>query len=177
MTRRGWLTLALGVLTSVVTGFGLTLTSEVIAAVVGTAAAIGAVVYASSTAGYLVLVVAVMGLAVPSERPPAWQVVLVAGAVTGFLLVPELDRTGLTAGLAAVAGLPLAGAATVLAQHVGRGSGAYLGGLAALIVALLLSVRPAMRAPRRPLPPRPHRSLRRGTSPRAILRSGPTMER
>jgi MFS family permease len=172
MNARSWAILGFGALTAVVAGFGLTLTSEIIAAIVGTAAATVAVVYASSAAGYVVLAVAIVGLAVPSERPPAWQVLLVAGAVAGFVLAPELDRSGLTAGFAAAAGIPLAGAATVLAQHVGRGSAAYLAGLAALVVALFLAVRPAMRATRRPLARRTPRSQRPSRrSPREMFAS------
>jgi hypothetical protein len=170
-----WITFGLGVATAVVAGFGLTLTSEIIAAVVGTVAAVVAAVYGSATARYVVLAVAIAGLAVPSGRPPAWQVVLTAAAVAGFVLAPELDRRGLIAGLAAIVGLPLAGVATLLAQHVERGTWAYLVGLAAVMVALLLAVRPAMRAPVRPLPRRTPRSMRMSSSPRALMRFGQRM--
>jgi hypothetical protein len=91
----------------------------------------------------VVLAVVVGGPATSTDRPPAWQLVLVAVAVTGFLLAPEADRRDPTSWLAVAAGIPLAGALAVLAQHQGRGSWAYVIGLAALVIAFFVAIHPA----------------------------------
>jgi hypothetical protein len=140
MTAMQWLTIGLGVAAVGVAGVQLTAVSAVIAGVVGTAAAFVAVSYASAVATYVVLGVVVVGVAIPSERPPVWQLVALAVLVTGFLLAPA----GRVAWLPAAAGVPLAGAIALLAQHVSHGAGIYLIGVAALILAFLLALLPAV---------------------------------
>jgi hypothetical protein len=143
VTARGWVTIGLGAAAAALAGLGVPLTGQILAAVVGTAAAAVAVVYANRVASYLVLAVAIAGPAVSTDRPPAWQLVLIAVAVTGFVLAPEADRRDPTSWLAAAAGVPLAGAIAVLAQHQGHGSAPYLIGLAALIVGFFAAMHPA----------------------------------
>ena len=139
MTAMQWLTIGLGVAAAGLAGLQLTPVSAVVAGVLGTAAAVVAVSYASMIATYTVLGVVVVGTAIPSERPPVWQLVVLAALVTGFLLAPA----GRAAWLPAVAGVPLAGAVALLAQHVSHGVGVYLVGVAALIAAFLLALLPA----------------------------------
>jgi hypothetical protein len=66
--------------------------------------------------------------------------VALAIVTTGFLLVPA----GRAAWLPAAAGVPLAGAVALLAQHVSHGIGMYLIGVAALIAAFLLAILPGV---------------------------------
>jgi hypothetical protein len=140
MTGMQWLTIGLGVAAAGLAGLQLTPVSAVVAGVVGTAAAFIAVIYASLIATYTVLGVAVVSTAIPSDRPPVWQLVVLAVLITGFLLVPA----GRAAWLPAAAGVPLAGAVALLAQHVSHGIGMYLIGVAALIAAFLLALLPAV---------------------------------
>jgi hypothetical protein len=135
-----WLTIALGMAAAGVAGVQLTPVSAVVAGVVGTAAAFVAVIFASTIAMYVVLGVVVVGTAIPSERPPVWQLVTLAVLATGFLLAPA----GRTAWLPAAAGVPLAGVVALLAQHVSHGVGVYLIGVAALIAAFLLALLPGV---------------------------------
>lgn len=150
MSTREWLTLgsgaAAGILAVVV---GLPVGVAIALAVVVAAAAVVAVVYTNSAGLYVVLVVVTIDLAVAHDRPPAWQIMPVAAALAVFMLAPTADRRDLISLLAAAVGVPLAGAVTVLAQHEGRGSVAYVIGLVALIVAVALAVRPALRVPGR----------------------------
>jgi hypothetical protein len=143
VTGRGWTTIGLGAVAAALAGLGLPLIGQIIAPVVGTVAAALAVRYTSEVARYVVLAVVVGGPATSTDRPPAWQLVLVAVAVTGFLLAPEADRRDPTSWLAVAAGIPLAGALAVLAQHQGRGSWAYVIGLAALVIAFFVAIHPA----------------------------------
>lgn len=140
MTRQQWITIGLGVAAAGLAGVQLTPVSAVVAGVVGTAAAFAAVSYASAIATYAVLGVVVVGVAIPSQRPPAWQLVALAVVVTGFLLAPA----GRAAWLPAAAGVPLAGAVALLAQHVSHGALAYVLGVAALILAFLMALLPAV---------------------------------
>src|SRR5262249_60607699 len=96
--------------------------------------------YARRSATSTVLGAGVVGTAIPSERPPVWQLVVPAALITGFLLAPA----GRAAWLPAAAGLPLAGAVALLAQHVSHSVGVYLVGVAALIAAFLLALLPAV---------------------------------
>lgn len=149
MSARGWATLLFGVAAAVVASVELQVRLLVIAMVVGVAAAVVAVRFASTAARYVVLAVAVVGPAVATDRPPAWQLALLAAAVAGFLLTPDLilgaDRRDRAPLLAAGAGVVLSGAVAVVAQHSGRGLGPYLVGLAVLAVTLFLVLRPALR--------------------------------
>jgi hypothetical protein len=140
LTTMQWLTIGLGVAAAGLAGIQLTPISAVVAGVVGTAAAFVAVIYASAIATYVVLGVVVVGPAIPSERPPVWQLVALAVLVTGFLLAPA----GRGAWLPAAAAVPLAGAVAVLAQHVSHGTAVYLIGVAALIAAFLLALLPGV---------------------------------
>ena len=150
MNARAWVTIGFGAAAGIVAVVvGLPVAVAVLLAVVVAGAAVVAVRYASSAGLYVVLVVVSVDLAVAHGRPPAWQIMLVAAAMAGFLITPTADRRDLMSPLAAAAGVPLAGAMTVLAQHEGRGSAPYLIGLVALIVALAVAVRPALHVPRR----------------------------
>lgn len=137
-------TLLFGLATVVLACVGLHMRLLVIGVIVGVAAAVVAVRFANAAARYVVLAVAVVGPAIATDRPPAWQLALLAAAVAGFLLVPDADRRGLAPLFAAGAGVVLAGAVAVAAQHTGRGLVPYLVGLAALAVALFVVLRPAL---------------------------------
>jgi hypothetical protein len=143
VTARGWITIGLGAAVAGLAGLGVPLMGQIVAAVVGTAAATIAVVHANRVASYVVLAVAVAGPAISTDRPPAWQLVLIAVAVTGFVLAPEADRRDPTSWLTAAAGIPLAGAIAVLAQHQGHGTAPYLIGLAAVIIGFFAAIHPA----------------------------------
>lgn len=140
MTATQWLTIGLGMAAVGLAGVQLTPISAVVAGVVGTLAACAAVIYASTIAMYVVLGVVVVSIAIPSERPPVWQLVVLAVLTTGFLLAP----VGRAAWLPATAGVPLAGVVALLAQHVSHGVGMYLIGVAALITAFLLALLPGV---------------------------------
>jgi hypothetical protein len=140
MTATQWLTIGLGVAAVGLAGVQLTPVSAVVAGVIGTLAAFVAVIYANTIAMYAVLGVVVVGTAIPSERPPVWQLVVLAVLTTGFLLAP----LGPAAWLPAAAGVPLAGAVALLAQRVSHGVGMYLIGVAALIAAFLLALLPGV---------------------------------
>ena len=148
MSARAWVTLLFGVTAAIIASIRLDVRLLIIAMVVGVAAAVVAVRLASTVARYVVLAVAVIGPAVATDRPPAWQLALLAAAVTGFLLTPDLtldaERRSRAPLLAAGAGVLLAGAVAVVAQHSGRGLGPYLVGLAVLTIALFLVLRPAL---------------------------------
>jgi hypothetical protein len=150
MTTREWVTLGCGVAAGILAVVvGLPVAVAVLMAVVVAVSAFVAVRYTNSAGLYVVLVVVAIDLTAAHDRPPAWQIMLVAAALAGFMLVPTADRRALMSLLAAAVGVPLAGAVTVLAQHEGRSSAPYIIGLAALIVAVALAVRPAVRFPRR----------------------------
>jgi hypothetical protein len=140
MTAMQWLRIGLGVAAVGLAGLQLTPVSAVVAGVIGTLAAFVAVSYASTVAVYVVLGVVVVGTAIPNERPPVWQLVVLAVLTTGFLLAP----VGRAAWIPAAAGVPLAGAVALLAQHVSHGVGMYLIGVAALIAAFLLATLPGV---------------------------------
>jgi hypothetical protein len=150
MSTREWITLGCGVAAGVLAVVvGLPVGVAIALAVLVAAAAVVAVLYTNSAGLYIVLIVVAIDLAVAHDRPPAWQIMLVAAALAGFMLAPTADRRDLMSLLAAAVGVPLAGAVTVLAQHEGRGSAPYVIGLVALIVAVALAVRPALHVPRR----------------------------
>lgn len=144
MSRGPRLTLAFGIAAPVVANVLLDVRLLIIGTVVGVAAAVVALRFASVVARYVVLAVAVVGPAVATDRPPAWQLALLAAAVAGFLLAPHVERRAAGPFLAAGAGVVLAGTVAVVAQHTGRGLGAYLIGLAALALALFVALRPAL---------------------------------
>lgn len=142
---RDWITMGCGVAAGVLAAIGLPAGILVLAVVLAVGGAVLAVRYAATAGTYVVLVIAVAALAVTPDRPPAWQVALVATAAAAFLLVPAADRLGVPTLVAAAVGVPVAAAITVLAQHEGRSSGPYVAGLAALLGALALAVLPALR--------------------------------
>jgi hypothetical protein len=148
-TARQRLTLSCGIATAVLAGVGVNVRLLIVVVIIGVAAAIVAVRYANTAARYVVLAVAVVGPAIAAHRPPAWQLALLGAAVTGFLLTPDVDRRGRAPLLAAAAGVVLAGAVAVAAQHARRGLVPYLVGLAALAVALFVVLRPALAAEQR----------------------------
>jgi hypothetical protein len=134
----------MGIAAAVVASIGLDVPLLIVAVIVGVGAAVVAVRLASQTAGYVVLAVAVVGPALATDRPPAWQLVLLAAAVAGFLLTPDADQPARASLLAAGTGVVLSGAVAVVAQHSGRGLGPYLVGLVILALALFLVLRPAL---------------------------------
>ena len=143
-TRRRAATIACGAAAAVLACIGVPGTLGIALILVGAACAVGAVVFVSTVPALVLLGIVVAGAAMNDPRPSALLLAALTAAITAFLLVP-VWRRGDTSGLAALAGIPLAAAVTLLAEHTGRGTALFVIGLGALVGAFVLALLPAMR--------------------------------
>ena len=134
-----------GVAAAVLAGAGIPAAGGVALVAVGIGCALAAVLLASTTATIALLGVVVAGPALRDGRPSAVQLTLLAAAITCFVLAPHWHRAGETSWLAALAGVPFGAAVALLAEHTSRGTAPYLIGLAALVIAFFVAMRPALR--------------------------------
>ena len=147
-TRHRAATIACGVAAAVLAGLGVPGAFGIVLILLGAACAAGAVVFVSAVPALILLGVVVAGAAMNDPRPSPLLVAGLTAAITAFLLLP-VWRRGDISSLAALAGVPLAAAVTLLAEHTGRGATAlFVIGLGALVGAFLLALLPAMRTPR-----------------------------
>ncbi len=149
MSTRGWMTFGFGSLSAVLAGIGLSGAIRVVLIGLGVASALASVVLASTTATLVLLGVVVAGPAFDGDRPDAVLIAALAGATAAFLLAPRWSRGAESSTLAAAAGVPLAAAITVFAEHATRGATQFLVGLVALIGAFFLALLPVVAAMRR----------------------------